>query len=98
MLVFNYKMFINMNIFNKKNNLREERRTDMRFNVDIIKLNEELAINGYNKASFCRASGLSYQTLMNIFNKSNTVSPKVAKTISDTLNIDIKDIFSLQST
>ena len=70
----------------------------MKFKVNTARLLELLAVQGYNKTSFGRASGLSYQTLMNVFNKSNTVSPKVAKTISDTLNIDIKDIFSLQST
>ena len=40
----------------------------MKFKVNTTRLLELLAIQGYNKTSFGRASGLSYQTLMNVFN------------------------------
>lgn len=67
----------------------------MRFKVNVTRLNQELAIKGYNKTSFSRASGLSYQTLMNVFNKTQMASPRVAKKICDTLQIEITEVFTL---
>lgn len=67
----------------------------MRFKVDTVKLLEILAVQGYNKTSFGRASGLSYQTLMNVFNKTHLASPRVAKKICDTLQIELTEVFTL---
>lgn len=67
----------------------------MKFKANVEKLQKQLAVQGYNKTSFGRASGLSYQTLMNIFNKTQIASPKVAKKICDTLQIEITEVFTL---
>ena len=67
----------------------------MKFKANTHKLTELLAIQGYNKTSFGRASGLSYQTLMNVFNKTHLATPKVAKKICDTLQVDISEVFTL---
>lgn len=67
----------------------------MKFKVNVEKLKKQLAVQGYNKTSFGRASGLSYQTIMNIFNKTQIASPKVAKKICDTLQIEITEVFTL---
>ena len=66
----------------------------MKFKVNTTRLLELLAVQGYNKTSFGRASGLSYQTLMNI-NKTQLASPRVAKKICDTLQIDLTEVFTL---
>lgn len=67
----------------------------MKFKANVEKLQKQLAVQGYNKTSFGRASGLSYQTLMNIFNKTQIASPKIAKKICDTLQIEITEVFTL---
>ena len=67
----------------------------MKFKVNTLKLQEILAVQGYNKTSFGRASGLSYQTLMNMFNKTHLASPRVAKKICDTLQIELTEVFTL---
>ena len=67
----------------------------MKFKVNTLKLQEILAVQGYNKTSFGRASGLSYQTLMNVFNKTHLASPRVAKKICDTLQIELTEVFTL---
>ena len=67
----------------------------MRFKVNTVRLLELLAVKGNNKTSFGRASGLSYQTLMNVFNKTQMASPRVAKKICDTLQIDLTEVFTL---
>ena len=67
----------------------------MKFKANVEKLKKQLAVQGYNKTSFGRASGLSYQTIMNIFNKTQIASPKVAKKICDTLQIEITEVFTL---
>jgi len=67
----------------------------LKFKVDANKLKKLLAVQGYNKTSFGRASGLSYQTLMNVFNKTQIASPCVAKKICDTLQIEITEVFTL---
>ena len=67
----------------------------MKFKVNTVRLLELLAVQGYNKTSFGRASGLSYQTLMNVFNKTQLASPRVDKKICDTLQIKIDEVFTL---
>ena len=67
----------------------------MKLKVNTVRLLELLAVQGYNKTSFGRASGLSYQTLMNVFNKTHIATPKVAKKICDTLQVDISEVFTL---
>lgn len=67
----------------------------MKFKVDASKLKKILAVQGFNKTSFGRASGLSYQTLMNVFNRTQLASPRVAKKICDTLQIEITEVFTL---
>lgn len=67
----------------------------MKFKVNTARLLELLAIQGYNKTSFGRASGLSYQTLMNVFNNTQMASPRVAKKICDTLQIELTEVFTL---
>ncbi len=67
----------------------------MKFKVNTTRLLELLAVQGYNKTSFGRASGLSYQTLMNVFNKTQLASPRVAKKICDTLKIELNEVFTL---
>lgn len=67
----------------------------MKFKVNTEKLLEILAVQGYNKTSFGRASGLSYQTLMNVFNKTQIASPRVTKKICDTLQIELSEVFTL---
>ena len=68
---------------------------EVKFKVDVDKLNKHLAVQGYNKTSFGRVSGLSYQTLMNVFNKTQLASPRVAKKICDTLQIELTEVFTL---
>ena len=67
----------------------------MKFKVNTVRLSELLAVQGYNKTSFGRASGLIYQTLMNVFNKTQLASPRVAKKICDTLQIELTEVFTL---
>lgn len=66
----------------------------MKLNVDTKKLKELLALKGYNKYSFSRASGISDETLRKIL-RDEISSPKMAKRISETLNVELTDIFSL---
>ena len=66
----------------------------MKLNVDTKKLKELLALKGYNKYSFSRASGISDETLRKIL-KDEISSPKMAKRISETLNVELTEIFSL---
>ena len=63
----------------------------MKFKVNTSRLLELLAVQGYNKTSFGRASGLSYQT----FNNTQMASPRVAKKICDTLQIELTEVFTL---
>ena len=67
----------------------------VKFKVNTSRLLELLAVQGYNKTSFGRASGLSYQTLMNVFNNTQMASPRVAKKICDTLQIELTEVFTL---
>ena len=66
----------------------------MKFKVNVKKLTETLAIKGYNKTSFARASGISDETLRKIL-RDEISSPKMAKRISETLNVELTEIFSL---
>lgn len=66
----------------------------MKFKVNVKKLTETLAIKGYNKTSFGRASGISDETLRKIL-RDEISSPKMAKRISETLNVELTEIFSL---
>ncbi|WP_343012042.1 helix-turn-helix transcriptional regulator [Gemella morbillorum] len=66
----------------------------MKLNVDTEKLKELLALKGYNKYSFSRASGISDETLRKIL-RDEISSPKMAKRISETLNVELTEIFSL---
>ena len=66
----------------------------MKLNVDTEKLKELLALKGYNKYSFSRASGISDETLRKIL-RDEISSPKMAKRISQTLNVELTEIFSL---
>jgi len=59
----------------------------MKLNVDTEKLKELLALKGYNKYSFSRASGISDETLRKIL-RDEISSPKMAKRISETLNVE----------
>ena len=62
----------------------------MKFKVNTARLSELLAVQGYNKTSFGRASGL-----MNVFNNTQLASPRVAKKICDTLQIELTEVFTL---
>ncbi len=66
----------------------------MKLNVDTEKLTSLLALKGYNKYSFSRASGISDETLRKIL-RDEISSPKMAKRISETLNVELTEIFSL---
>ena len=66
----------------------------MKLKVDTEKLKELLALKGYNKYSFSRASGISDETLRKIL-RDEISSPKMAKRISETLNVELTEIFSL---
>lgn len=66
----------------------------MKLNVDTKKLTSLLALKGYNKYSFSRASGISDETLRKIL-RDEISSPKMAKRISETLNVELTEIFSL---
>jgi len=66
----------------------------MKLTVNVEKLQELLALKGYNKNSFSRASGISDETLRKIL-RDKVSSPKMAKCISETLEIDLTEVFSL---
>ena len=66
----------------------------MKLTVDVERLIELLALKGYNKNSFSRASGISDETLRKIL-RDEVSSPKMAKRISETLNVELTEIFSL---
>ena len=66
----------------------------MKLTVNVDKLIELLALKGYNKNSFSRASGISDETLRKIL-RDVVSSPKMAKRISETLEIDLTEVFSL---
>lgn len=66
----------------------------MKLTVNVEKLQELLALKGYNKYSFSRASGISDETLRKIL-KDEVSSPKMAKRISEALEIDLTEVFSL---
>ena len=66
----------------------------MKLTVNVDKLIELLALKGYNKNSFSRASGISDETLRKIL-RDEIASPKMAKRISETLNVELTEIFSL---
>ena len=66
----------------------------MKHIVNVDRLIELLALKGYNKNSFSRASGISDETLRKIL-RDEVSSPKMAKRISETLEIDLTKVFSL---
>lgn len=66
----------------------------MKHIVNVDRLIELLALKGYNKNSFSRASGISDETLRKIL-RDEVSSPKMAKSISETLEIDLTEVFSL---
>lgn len=66
----------------------------MKLIVNVDKFKELLALKGYNKTSFARASGISDETLRKIL-RDEISSPKMAKRISETLNVELTEIFSL---
>ena len=66
----------------------------MKLTVNVEKLQELLALKGYNKNSFSRASGISDETLRKIL-RDKVSSPKMAKRISEALEIDLTEVFSL---
>lgn len=66
----------------------------MKHIVNVDRLIELLALKGYNKNSFSRASGISDETLRKIL-RDEVSSPKMAKRISETLEIDLTEVFSL---
>lgn len=66
----------------------------MKLIVNVDKFKELLALKGYNKNSFSRASGISDETLRKIL-RDEIASPKMAKRISETLNVELTEIFSL---
>ena len=66
----------------------------MKHIVNVDRLIELLALKGYNKNSFSRASDISDETLRKIL-RDEVSSPKMAKRISETLEIDLTEVFSL---
>ena len=66
----------------------------MKLIVNVDRLIELLALKGYNKNSFSRASGISDETLRKIL-RDEVSSSKMAKRISETLEIDLTEVFSL---
>ena len=66
----------------------------MKLTVNVDRLIELLALKGYNKNSFSRASGISDETLRKIL-RDEASSTKMAKRISRTLEIDLTEVFSL---
>ena len=66
----------------------------MNLTVNVDRLIELLALKDYNKNSFSRASGISDEILRKIL-RDEVSSPKMAKCISETLEIDLTEVFSL---
>ena len=67
---------------------------EMKLTVNVDRLIELLALKGYNKNSFFRASSISDETLRKIL-RDEVSSPKTVKRISETLEIDLTEVFSL---
>ena len=67
---------------------------EMKLTVNVDRLIELLALKGYNKNSFSHASGISDETLRKIL-RDEVSSPKMVKRISETLEIDLTEVFSL---
>lgn len=66
----------------------------MKTNVSVLR--GLIAKNGHTLRSFSKSSGISLSYLSLIVNSKATPSPKMAKRISDNLNVDIEFLFEFE--
>lgn len=63
--------------------------------IDSDKIKREIAMKGYSYRSFSKEIGISHSYLSQIINKKKLPSAPVAKKISEGLDFNIQDFFSL---
>lgn len=64
--------------------------------VNIPELRGYIAKRGYSLRGFSKHSGISISYLSLIVNNKKIPSPKIAKRISDSLNVDIEELFTFK--
>lgn len=64
--------------------------------TNVLELRGLIAKNGHTLRSFAKSSGISLSYLSLIINNKATPSPKMAKKISDNLNVDIEYLFEFK--
>ena len=74
----------------------QEEAENMMVEVNISELRVCLARRGYSLRSFARESKISISYLSLIMNEKAMPSPKMAKRIADSLNVDIEDLFTFE--
>lgn len=67
----------------------------------VVKVNnaafkKHMYLKGYNLSDLSKATGVGVSYLSQILNNKKVPSPKLAKTISDALNVEIKDLFEFE--
>ncbi|MEB7812867.1 helix-turn-helix transcriptional regulator [Staphylococcus xylosus] len=64
--------------------------------TNVLELRGLIAKNGHTLRSFSKSSGISLSYLSLIINGKATPSPKMAKRISENLNVSIEDLFNFE--
>lgn len=65
---------------------------------DVIGFEELLIRKGYSKKAFAEAAGIGQVTALQICNGDRNPSPRIAKRICDTLEVEFDDIFEIVKT
>lgn len=64
--------------------------------TNVLELRGLIAKNGHTLRSFSKSSGISLSYLSLIINCKATPSPKMAKRISENLNVSIEELFNFE--
>lgn len=62
---------------------------------DVVKFEEMLIRKGFSKKAFAKAAEIGQVTLLQICNGVRNPSPRIAKRICDTLQVEFDDIFEI---
>ncbi|WP_380572699.1 helix-turn-helix transcriptional regulator [Staphylococcus hyicus] len=68
----------------------------MTINISSSNFKKAMFLKGYNLSDLSRATGISVTYLSQIINNRKTPSPKLAKNIASTLDVEIEDIFEFE--
>lgn len=78
----------------KKFALKEVKSMKVKTNHYVFK--KQMFLNGYNFSDLSKETGVGVPYLSRVINNKHTPSPKLAKSISQALGVEIQDLFEVE--